>query len=433
MPVATRSSLELILDSIQQMENQPRDVPPALPIRPVSRARLPPGRRSLLPTNSFQRLDSKDEHTEREDIRKEVCMFNSNRTKKETFLRPEFVSISSSCGDFGPEDNRAGVQKQLCAIGDATQRAIQGAIGIQKCIRGHQARCRYHEIKTGIIALQSSIRGWLSRRSFNQVEEVNKISIENKEGMRIMDYKYPSIKDHVQVPNFDLVNLERRILKAEAALGNKEEENATLRQQLEQYEERCQQYEAKMKFMENMWQDQLTSIQVNLVEANLKAKDTDRKDENLIGMSPEDELRKLKLGFGAWEREYKAQVRETKAILHKLGHSHKRNFKSVAKELLVTKFGARHTWFLKLATKCHSRLVHVEGDEGEERSPDQRANDGQGSGGVAQWWRRGRRAGGGLSQGGAHGGGGDEGCASDLLHFHCWRRETAKRSRELFE
>ncbi|KAK3015439.1 hypothetical protein RJ639_007771 [Escallonia herrerae] len=268
-------------------------------------------------------------NTEREDIRKEVCMFNINRTKKETFLRPEFVSISSSSGDFGPEDNRDGVLKQLCAIGDATQRAKQRAIGIQKCIRGHQARCRYHEIKTGIIALQSSIRGWLSRRSLNKVEEVNKISIENKEGMRIMDYKYPNS----EVPNSDIVDLERKILKAEAALGNIEEENATLRQRLEQYEEKWQQYEAKIKFMEKMWQDQLTFIQVSLAEANLKAKDTDRKDEkldtirHLIGMSPKDELRKLKLGFEAWENEYKARLRETKAILHKLGCSHKRNSK----------------------------------------------------------------------------------------------------------
>ncbi|KAK2965273.1 hypothetical protein RJ640_015771 [Escallonia rubra] len=325
MPVATRSSLDLMLDSIQQMENQPRDVPPALPIRPVSRARLPPGRRSLLPTNSFQKLDSKDEHREREDIRKEVCMFNSNRTKKETFLRPEFVSISSSCGDFGPEDNRAGVLKQVMLIADV--RGENRRKSFQLLVKRLTGSKRQ---ETAIICLQSAIRGWLSRRSFNQVEEVNKISIENKEGMRIMDYKYPNSKDHVQVPNYDIVDLERRILKAEAALGNKEEENATLRQRLEQYEEKWQEYEAKMKFMEKMWQDQLTSIQVNLAEANRKAKDTDRKDgkldtiRHLIGMSPEDELRKLKLGFKAWEREYKARLKETKAILHKLGHSHKR-------------------------------------------------------------------------------------------------------------
>lgn len=54
--MATRSSLELMLDKLQQLEEQPTDIPPPLPVRPISRARrarlLPPrppdcGRRNL--------------------------------------------------------------------------------------------------------------------------------------------------------------------------------------------------------------------------------------------------------------------------------------------------------------------------------------------------------------------------------------------------
>lgn len=44
-----RSSLEEMLDSLRRRddEDRPRDLPPALPARPVSRARLLPARRSL--------------------------------------------------------------------------------------------------------------------------------------------------------------------------------------------------------------------------------------------------------------------------------------------------------------------------------------------------------------------------------------------------
>ncbi|KAL6999437.1 hypothetical protein U1Q18_000599 [Sarracenia purpurea var. burkii] len=45
----TRSSLEEMLDSIRQRdeEDKPKDLPPALPTRPTSRARLPASRRHL--------------------------------------------------------------------------------------------------------------------------------------------------------------------------------------------------------------------------------------------------------------------------------------------------------------------------------------------------------------------------------------------------
>ncbi|CAA7392349.1 unnamed protein product [Spirodela intermedia] len=42
-----RSSLEQMLDSIRQRDEQPKDAPPALPTRPVKRGRLPTARRSL--------------------------------------------------------------------------------------------------------------------------------------------------------------------------------------------------------------------------------------------------------------------------------------------------------------------------------------------------------------------------------------------------
>lgn len=44
---STRSSLELMLDSLREKDEQLPDVPPALPSRPVSRARLPSARRAV--------------------------------------------------------------------------------------------------------------------------------------------------------------------------------------------------------------------------------------------------------------------------------------------------------------------------------------------------------------------------------------------------
>ena len=51
-PVDTRSSLELMLELIQKRDELPKDAPPALPSRPISRGRLPSSRKSLpLPLN----------------------------------------------------------------------------------------------------------------------------------------------------------------------------------------------------------------------------------------------------------------------------------------------------------------------------------------------------------------------------------------------
>lgn len=59
--------------------------------------------------------------------------------------------------------------------------------------------------------------------------------------------------------------LERRVIKAEETLRVKEEENLMLRQAMKQYEQRWEDYEAKMKEMEHIWQKQLTSLQVILL------------------------------------------------------------------------------------------------------------------------------------------------------------------------
>lgn len=57
--------------------------------------------------------------------------------------------------------------------------------------------------------------------------------------------------------------LQRRVSMAEANLGKKEEENAALREQVQEFEARRLEYEAKMKSMEDTWQKQMVSLQVS--------------------------------------------------------------------------------------------------------------------------------------------------------------------------
>lgn len=62
-----------------------------------------------------------------------------------------------------------------------------------------------------------------------------------------------------------MADLQRRVTKAEATIVQKEEENAALREQLQQFERRWSEYEAKMKKMEETWQMQMDSLQVSLL------------------------------------------------------------------------------------------------------------------------------------------------------------------------
>lgn len=61
-----------------------------------------------------------------------------------------------------------------------------------------------------------------------------------------------------------LAELQRRVLRAEATLREKEEENDILHQRLQQYENRWSEYELKMKSMEEVWQKQMRSLQSSL-------------------------------------------------------------------------------------------------------------------------------------------------------------------------
>ncbi|KAF3775893.1 Myosin-2 [Nymphaea thermarum] len=209
--------------------------------------------------------------------------------------------------------------------------------------------------------------------------------------------------ENVQPKSSVLSELQRRVLNAETALREKENENAIMRERVQQYERRWIEYEARMRSMEEAWQKQMSSLQMSLAAAKkslaaddmssqaakldsplatnfydsedatsggsrtpetnvlleklpLQPSDTGLRDINTgrhavgvlarefehrkktfeddvnfigelksnqsdSGMNPDDELRKLKMRFATWKKDYKARLRETKLMLQKMGNA----------------------------------------------------------------------------------------------------------------
>ncbi|XP_009603975.1 myosin-2-like isoform X2 [Nicotiana tomentosiformis] len=217
--------------------------------------------------------------------------------------------------DILPELYQVGYTKlyfragQIAALEDVRNQVLQGTLEVQKCFRGHRARRYFHELKGGVITLQSfirgeiarnryntsvgskvkvahkndeqlvavvqiqsAIRGWLARKDLNKLQSAKTLNVDIPKTGRKMEVK--------ELPREILPSavedLERRVLKAEATLGEKEMENVALKEQVNLFEARCLEYEVKMRSMEEMWQKQTASLQASLAAAknSLGAGDT---------------------------------------------------------------------------------------------------------------------------------------------------------------
>ncbi|RCV13512.1 hypothetical protein SEVIR_2G363800v4 [Setaria viridis] len=148
----------------------------------------------------------------------------------------------------------------------------RAAVLIQKYTRRRLAATMFNDQLKHIVLLQSVMRGCLARRKYkclqnereskasrNKVQGDMRKNVSESRTCHEMNGHYP------QQPV--IKELEGRISKTEAALRDKEEENVMLKQQLEQYERKWSEYEAKMKSMEEAWKRQLSSLQLNLVAA----------------------------------------------------------------------------------------------------------------------------------------------------------------------
>ncbi|CAI0375856.1 unnamed protein product [Linum tenue] len=199
---------------------------------------------------------------------------------------------------------------QIARLEEQRTKALRGVISVQNCFRGSKARRHFHELidgattlqsfvrgenarrkfdsmpktcnvntlpvvneqLTAIICLQSVIRGWLTRKQLNDKYKLRQSSQDNtnsrrKPGRKISEVKVMPQEQIEELQSTLLAELQKRVVKAEQSLAHRDEENAALREQVEEYEKRWSEYESKMKTMEETWQMQMTSLQASLATA----------------------------------------------------------------------------------------------------------------------------------------------------------------------
>ncbi|GMG98915.1 hypothetical protein Nepgr_000755 [Nepenthes gracilis] len=152
---------------------------------------------------------------------------------------------------------------QIGVLEDTRNHTLQGILRVQSCFRGYQERKYLQEFRKGISTLQSFIRGCIGYDSGCYSWLVSQEMLGNIGFLNVGEKKGNESED-VLVKSAYLAELQRRVLKAEAALREKEEENEILHQRLRQYENRWSEYELKMKSMEEVWQKQMRSLQSSL-------------------------------------------------------------------------------------------------------------------------------------------------------------------------
>ncbi|KAG0457499.1 hypothetical protein HPP92_022656 [Vanilla planifolia] len=213
---------------------------------------------------------------------------------------------------------------QIGSLEDTRNRTLHGILRFQSCFRGHQARLYVKQRMNGIVMLQSFIRGEKLRRIYSGLVQrhraaialqkcvkcriarkrflsVRRAAVVIQSGMRgrlvrrysgdsafeLLDGKKDAETDQVLIKSSVLAELQRRILKAEATLREKEEENDVLHQRVQQYESRWSDYEQKMKSMEEVWQKQMRSLQLSLSVAkkSLAVDDSERRSDASMDLS----------------------------------------------------------------------------------------------------------------------------------------------------
>ncbi|PPD83391.1 hypothetical protein GOBAR_DD19680 [Gossypium barbadense] len=155
----------------------------------------------------------------------------------------------------------------------------RAAVVIQKWIKGRNVKKTFKKINDASIVIQSVIRGWLVRRCSQDIGLVKPGGSKENES------------DEVLVKSSFLSEVQRRVLKAEAALREKEEENDILHQQLQQYESRWSECEVKMKSMEEVWQKQMRSLQssLSIAKKSLAVDESERNSDASVNTSDERE------------------------------------------------------------------------------------------------------------------------------------------------
>ncbi|XP_044489475.1 myosin-1-like [Mangifera indica] len=213
---------------------------------------------------------------------------------------------------------------QIGALEDTRNRTLHGILRVQSCFRGHQARLYLKELRRGIATLQSFVRGENIRKEYAVMLQRHRaaVVIQRQIKSRVAVKRLKNVKDssiviqsairgwlvrkcsgnigllksaegneldEVLVKASFLAELQRRVLRAEAALREKDEENDILHQRIQQYESRWSEYELKMKSMEEVWQKQMRSLQssLSIAKKSLAVDDSERNSDASVNAGDE--------------------------------------------------------------------------------------------------------------------------------------------------
>ncbi|XP_071730168.1 myosin-2-like [Rutidosis leptorrhynchoides] len=177
-------------------------------------------------------------------------------------------------------ENRFPCGRVLCDY----RELMSGIVILQSFIRGEISRrvCKVsrkpkHEVDAGlvdrlsaVVHIQSVTRGWLARRYFSHLCRWKKSAFDSSKTRQKSCNKVSETNGVSQdVPNLpaDVEELKKLVTKAEVSLGQKEHENSALREQVRQFETRWSEHEIKMKSVEETWQKQMASLQKSLAAA----------------------------------------------------------------------------------------------------------------------------------------------------------------------
>ncbi|KAL3333426.1 hypothetical protein AABB24_033477 [Solanum stoloniferum] len=107
---------------------------------------------------------------------------------------------------------------QIASLEDVRNQVLQGTLEVQKCIRGHRARRHFHELKGGVIILQSFIRGEIERRLYNtKVMSKGKVACEGSDEQLVAAVQIQSAirgwlarRDLCKLQNSKMLNVDKR-------------------------------------------------------------------------------------------------------------------------------------------------------------------------------------------------------------------------------
>ncbi|KAD4385990.1 hypothetical protein E3N88_26159 [Mikania micrantha] len=162
-----------------------------------------------------------------------------------------------------------------------------GTVTLQSFVRGENVRREFNVLKkknqgiapsslnehlTTIVHIQSAIRGWLARKYFNHMQRWKKLAIDSSKSRqrshsKSSEFQGLSQQENAQILPQNVEELQKRVVKAESLLRERDLENTALREQVRQFETRMSEYEAKMKSVEEMWQSQMASLQMSVAAA----------------------------------------------------------------------------------------------------------------------------------------------------------------------